>query len=138
MTALTALLRKFLGGFLTARGGMNRLMAVTMAFLMIGLIALPSVNTVAQVMGVAVVMGTTGWFLTVLFFSFWGRAYGRAHPGQIQGSAQTVTVLASAIGPLLLAEGFERTGSYATVFYLLDLIVGLAALAAWRVRGGVP
>jgi MFS family permease len=136
VTALTALVGNFLGGFLTARGGMNRLMAVAMAFLMIGLAALRSVRTVAQVMGVAVVMGIAGGFVTVLFFAFWGRAYGRAHLGQIQGAAQTMTVLASAVGPLLLAECFKRTGSYATVFYLLAVVVGLTALAAWTVRGG--
>lgn len=134
VTALTALLGNFLGGFLTIRGGMNRLMAVAMTFLMIGLAALPSVHTIPQVMGVAVVMGIAGGFVTVLFFSFWGRVYGRAHLGQIQGAAQTMTVVASAVGPLLLAESFKRTGSYATVFYLLALIVGLTALAAWTVR----
>lgn len=134
VTALTALLGNFLGGFLAARGGMNRLMAVAMVFLMIGLAALPSVRTVAQVMGVAVVMGVAGGFVTVLFFSFWGRVYGRAHLGQIQGAAQTLTVLASAVGPLLLAESVARTGSYAAMFYLLALIVGLTALAAWTVR----
>ncbi len=134
VTALTALLGNFLGGFLTARGGMNRLMAVAMAFLMVGLAALPSVRTLAQVMGVAVVMGVAGGFVTVLFFSFWGRVYGRAHLGQIQGAAQTMTVLASAVGPLLLAESVARTGSYAAMFYLLALVVGLTALAAWTVR----
>ncbi len=134
VTALTALLGNFLGGFLAARGGMNRLMAVAMAFLMIGLAALPSVHTITQVMGVAVVMGVAGGFVTVLFFSFWGRVYGRAHLGQIQGAAQTMTVLASAVGPLLLAESVARTGSYAAMFYLLALIVGLTALAAWVVR----
>jgi hypothetical protein len=30
-------------------------------------------------------MGLAGGFVMVIFFSFWGRAYGRAHLGRIQG-----------------------------------------------------
>ncbi len=39
----------------------------------------------------------------VLFFSVWPRAFGRRDLGRIQGAAQALTVLASAVGPLLLA-----------------------------------
>jgi MFS family permease len=134
VTALTSLAGNFLGGFLTAKGSMNRLMAVAMLLLMIGLAALPIVRTVAQVMGIAVLMGVAGGFVMVLFFSFWGRVYGRKHLGQIQGAAQMMTVLASAVGPLLLAESVDRTGSYAAVFYLLAVIVGLLGVAAWTVK----
>ena len=62
----------------------------------------------AHVMAYAVVMGLAGGFVMVVFFSFWGRAYGRAHLGRIQGAAQALTVLASAIGPLLLAGASTR------------------------------
>jgi len=67
----------------------------------------------------------------VIFFSIWSRAFGRAHLGKIQGAAQTLTVLASAIGPLLLAECLTRAGSYAVIFYLLAVIVGVLGIAAW-------
>ena len=66
-------------------------------------------------------MGLAGGFVMVIFFSFWRRASGRRHLGRIQGPAQAITVLASAIGPLLLAECVTRTGSYAAMFYLLAL-----------------
>jgi MFS family permease len=134
VTAITSLAGNFLGGFLTAKGNMNRLMAVAMLLLMIGLAALPVLRTVAQVMGVAVLMGVAGGFVMVLFFSFWGREYGRTHLGQIQGAAQTMTVLASAVGPLLLAESAARTGSYAAVFYILAVVVGVLGVAAWNVK----
>ena len=67
----------------------------------------------------------------MIFFSIWSRAFGRAHLGKIQGAAQTLTVLASAIGPLLLAECLTRAGSYAVIFYLLAVIVGVLGIAAW-------
>ncbi len=63
------------------------------------LAALPHVTTTAHVMAQAVAMGLAGGFVMVVFFSFWGRAYGRAHLGRIQGAAQMLTVLASARRP---------------------------------------
>jgi MFS family permease len=81
-------------------------------------------------MAQAVAMGIGGGFVMVVFFSFWTRAYGRTHLGRIQGAAQALTVLASAIGPLVLAYCVERTGSYAFAFYLLAAVVATLAILA--------
>jgi hypothetical protein len=78
-------------------------------------------------------MGIAGGFVIVIFFSFWSHAFGRMHLGKIQGAAQTLTVLASAIGPLLLAECVARTGSYAMMFYSLAAVVGILGISAWFV-----
>jgi MFS family permease len=104
-----------------------------MFLLMIALIALPSVQTVAHVMAYATVMGLAGGFVTVLFFAYWSRAYGRRELGRIQGSAQTLTVLASAVGPLFLAFSKEATGSYAACFYGIAILVSVLACASWVV-----
>ena len=133
ITALTALFGNFLGGWLATKWSMNRLMALAMGLLMSSLLALPHVSTTGQVMAYAVVMGVAGGFIIVLFFTFWSAAYGRAHLGKIQGAAQTLTVLASAIGPLLLAECVTRTGSYAIMFYVLAVVVGVLGVCAWVV-----
>lgn len=133
ITALTALVGNFLGGWLTSRWSLNYLMALAMGLLTFSLIALPHVRTQAHVAAYATVMGVAGGFVIVTFFSFWSRAYGRLHLGKIQGAAQMLTVLASAIGPLLLAECVTRTGSYAIMFYLLAIIVGILAISAWLV-----
>ncbi len=129
--ALTSLIGNFFGGWLAAKWSMNRLMALAMSLLAISLLALPHVRTEAHVAAYASVMGIAGGFVIVIFFSFWSRAFGRAHLGKIQGAAQTMTVLASAIGPLLLAECLARTGSYTVIFYLLAVIVGALGAAAW-------
>ncbi len=133
IVAMTGLLGNFIGGWLTDRWRMNRLMALTMFLLMVALIALPSVQTVAHVMAYATVMGLAGGFVTVLFFAVWSRAYGRRELGRIQGSAQALTVLASAVGPLLLAFSKDTTGSYAACFYGIAILVGLLACASWAV-----
>jgi hypothetical protein len=63
----------------------------------------------------------------VLFFSVWPRVYGRAHLGRIQGAAQAMTVVASAVGPLMLAWCIELTGSYTGMFNILAAIIGALA-----------
>ena len=130
VVALTGLLGNFAGGAFAERGSLKRLLAAAMLLLTLSLAALPHVSTQAHVMAYAVVMGLAGGFVMVVFFSFWGRAYGRAHLGRIQGAAQVLTVLASAVGPLLLAQSDAWTGSYATAFYALAAVVAALAGAA--------
>jgi len=130
VVALTGLLGNFAGGAFAERGSLKRLLAVAMLLLTLSLVALPHVSTQAQVMAYAVVMGLAGGLVMVVFFSFWGRAYGRAHLGRIQGAAQILTVLASAVGPLLLAQCVAWTGSYAAAFYALAAVVAALAGAA--------
>jgi MFS family permease len=133
IVALTALAGNFLGGWLTSKWSMNRLLALAMGLLAGSLVALPHVRTQLHVVVYALVMGLAGGFVIVIFFTFWSHAFGRAHLGKIQGAAQAMTVIASAVGPLLLAECVTRTGSYAAMFYLLTLVVVVLGLSAWFV-----
>jgi MFS family permease len=128
VTAVTAVVGNFAAGAFANRGSLRRVLVAAMAIFTLALAGLPHVTTVAHVMVQAVAMGIVGGFIMVVFFSFWGRAYGRAHLGRIQGAAQAMTVVASAVGPLLLAFSVQATGSYATAFY--TLAGGVAALGA--------
>ena len=74
----------------------------------------------------------------VLFFSVWPRAFGRRDLGRIQGAAQSLTVLASAIGPLLLAWCVEWTGSYGAMFRILAAAVACVAIAGLVISLPVP
>jgi MFS family permease len=82
----------------------------------------------------ATAMGLGGGIMTVLFFSVWPRVFGRAHLGQIQGAAQALTVLASALGPLLLAWGVRWSGSYAAMFQALAVAIAALGAAALLVK----
>ncbi|HEX5891171.1 MAG TPA: MFS transporter [Pyrinomonadaceae bacterium] len=134
IVALTSLVGNFLGGWIASKWKMNRLLALAMVLLAGSLAALPHVSTQAHVAMYAAVMGLAGGFVIVIFFSFWSAAYGRTHLGKIQGVAQALTVIASALGPLVLAETVSRTGSYASIFYLLTLVVVVLAVLAWFVK----
>ena len=130
VTAITGLAGNFIAGALAGRVSLRSILMAALLVLAGGLIGLAHVSTDAQVMAQAVTMGIGGGFVMVVFFSFWGRAYGRTHLGRIQGVAQVMTVLASAIGPLFLAEWSTRTGSYAAAFYMLSALVAALAVAA--------
>ena len=130
VTAMTALIGNFLGGWLSSRVALGRLMAASQFILAAGVLALPFVSSIAHVMAWATAMGLGGGLVMVLFFSVWGRVFGRFHLGRIQGIAQALTVVASAIGPLLLAWCLAWTGSYAGMFQILAGVIGAVAVAA--------
>ena len=130
VTAMTSLVGNFAGGWVARFTPLNRLMALSLAVLTVGLLVLPHVSTLPAAMGWATMMGLGGGLVMVLFFSVWPRMYGRRHLGRIQGAAQAMTVLASAIGPLLLAACVEITGSYAAMFYMLAFAVAAIGVAA--------
>jgi MFS family permease len=130
VTAITGLAGNFAAGAFADRGSLRRVLMAALVILSLGLVALAHVTTWAQVMAQAVAMGIGGGFVMVVFFSFWGRAYGPAHLGRIQGAAQAMTVFASAIGPLLLALCVDATGSYAAAFYSLAVVVAVLGIGA--------
>jgi MFS family permease len=134
VTAAAGLAGNFLGGWLAERIALAKLLSTALVVLAAGLAALPWIDSLPGVLAWAVAMGLAGGLLMVLFFSVWPRAFGRRHLGRIQGSAQMVTVVASALGPLLLAWCAELTESYRAVFLALAGAAALLAAAAARVR----
>ena len=137
-TAIIALAGQFGCGWLTRSWPMPRLLAISMGIYGAALGGLPFVTTPAQLWVIAVLLGLSGGMVTVLFFAVWGHAFGQAHLGRIQGAAQMLTVLASAIGPLVFAKGFELTGSYTPALWVLAPCVLLAGVAALRLRLPAP
>jgi MFS family permease len=136
VTAITGLAGNFVAGAWAERVSLRWILVSAMAILAAGLAGLPHVTSGVHVMLQAVAMGVAGGFVMVVFFSFWGKAYGSAHLGRIQGVAQVMTVLASAMGPLMLAWCVDATGSYAAAFYALA--VAVLALGASAIAIDVP
>jgi MFS family permease len=134
ISTMLGLMANFAGGWLASRWSIQRLMGLGMGMLGCALLWLPLVRTHTHVLLYGAAMGTSGGIVTVVFFSVWGQVYGRQHLGKIQGCAQMLTVFASAIGPLLLAETLERTGSYDSMFYGLAVTVAALGVGSWLVR----
>jgi MFS family permease len=131
ISTLLGLFANYAGGWLASRWSIQRLMGLGMALLSCALLMLPVVQTYTHVVLYGAAMGIAGGVVTVVFFSVWGQVYGRSHLGKIQGCAQMMTVVASAIGPLLLAKTLERTGSYDSIFYGLAAMVVALGAGSW-------
>jgi MFS family permease len=115
VTPLIGLAANLAAGFLASRIRLGILLGAALLLQAAALAAFPLVSTLPQVYAYAAAMGTAGGVVTVVFFTVWRQAYGPACLGQIQGAAQLLTVLASALGPLVLAAGHRAYGSYAPV-----------------------
>jgi cyanate permease len=119
-----------------ASGGLARivrlqwLLAVAMLLFAGATFALPLLRTTGQAYTFAVINGIAGGTITVLFFAVWGHAYGPAQLGMIQGAAQMMTVVASALGPLVVARSHEISGSYQPVLVAFSLAAAGFAVAA--------
>jgi len=132
-TSIIALAGQLGCGWLTLRWPMQRLLGIAMLLYALAIGALPVLTTMTQLWFFAVLIGLAGGMITVMFFAVWRRAFGAAHLGRIQGAAQMLTVLASAIGPLIFAQSAAWTGSYFPALWVLAPCVLLVAVAAFRV-----
>ena len=130
VTAITGLVGNFAAGALADRSSLRSILVTALLVLAVGLAALAHVSTAAHVMAQAVAMGVAGGFVMVVFFSFWGRAYGRTHLGRIQGAAQVMTVARVRGWAAVSGSVGEATGSYALAFYVLAVVVVILAMAA--------
>lgn len=124
MTTAIGLMSNLLTGWAATRIRITFVAACAMSLLAVALLSLPFISTYPALVAYAVAMGCAGGMITVLFFTIWARLYGRAELGRIQGVAQMLTVFASALGPVVLAEVKTRTASY------LPAIVSLGGMAA--------
>jgi len=133
VSALIALVGQMGCGLLTFRWSMQRILAIALFVYAAALAWLPLLTTLPQLWVFATLMGLSGGMITVIFFAIWRRAYGAAHLGRIQGAAQMLTVLASAVGPLLFATCADLTGSYMPALYVMAPVVAALAVTALRV-----
>jgi MFS family permease len=133
VTSLFALAGQFLCGWLTMRRSIQWLLGLAMLIYAASLAALPLLHTLTHLWIFAVLIGVAGGMITVIFFAVWRQAFGAAHLGRIQGAAQMLTVLASALGPVIFAACASWTGSYAPALWLLAACVLVLAAMAFRV-----
>lgn len=132
-TSVIGLVGQLVCGWLTLRWTMQRLLGIAMFIYAVALALLPMLTTLPQLWVFAAFIGLSGGMITVIFFAVWRRAFGPLHLGRIQGAAQMLTVLASAIGPLIFAQSASWTGSYFPALWTLSPCVLLLSLAAFRV-----
>lgn len=134
--AASGLPSNLLAGWLAERWPLGRLLLVGMLMLAGGLVWFPLVTTITGLVVYALALGVSGGIITVVFFAYYGHAFGRRHLGAVQAAGQVLTVLASASGPLLLAWCHAATGSYDPWFQIVAVSAVVLGIAAWWV--GLP
>jgi hypothetical protein len=123
-------------GWLATRYPLARLMALASALFGAALLTFPSITAEAQVYVYACALAAAGGAISVCFYTSYRQAFGPAHLGSIQGTAQMLTVLFSAVGPQIFASSKVRLGSYSTLFPVFAAIAFGLALLTWM--AGIP
>ena len=120
-------------GFLSEKFGIRRVITIDYVFMGLGFIFLLMVTNVAGAFAWAVYMGIVqggGQTLNQVIFADY---FGRGSLGAIRGAMTPVQLGAQALGPLLAAMAFDRTGTYFAIFLVFGvarLVSGLAVLLA--------
>jgi MFS transporter, OFA family, oxalate/formate antiporter len=122
------LVSNIVAGKLATRERIRILLGTGLLSLTLAMAWFPSIQTGFQLRLYGAVMGFVGGIITVVHFSVWGLFFGRAEIGKIQGAAQVLTVLASAIGPTFIAWFADQRHSHLPAYYgfaLLTFVVSI-------------
>ncbi|MDZ4782641.1 MAG: MFS transporter [Planctomycetia bacterium] len=132
--AFSGLPTNIMAGYLAKKWPMERILAIGMAVLALTLAMFPFVTSTTTAIVYAAGLGVSGGIVTVVFFAAYGHAFGRQHLGAIQAVVQTITVFASALGPVILANLRDQFDSYAPLFLTAAGSALVAAIACWTTR----
>ena len=78
----------------------------------------------------SLLLGLNGGSIRALVSTLYPKWFGTEHIGAIRGVATAFGVGASAIGPLIIAGGFQITDNYVQLNYVLAIVPALAMFAA--------
>jgi MFS family permease len=120
-------------GWLATRWSMGRLLTIGMVALAGSLLLFPFIHSTWLVIVYATMLGVSGGIITVVFFSVYGHAFGRASLGSIQGTVQVLSVFASALGQLALPWCKQLTGSYSPLFFTAAPVAVILGAIVWVV-----
>jgi sugar phosphate permease len=132
------LISNIVAGKLATRQRIGILLGVGLLALTFALALFPSIRSAMQLRLYGAVMGFVGGIVTVVHFSVWGQFFGRAEIGRIQGVAQVLTVLASAIGPACVAWFADQRHSHLPAYYGFALLTLIAAIFSFLMPLPIP
>ena len=131
--ALTTALSSTLAGFAVDRLGPVPLFLLSMLLLVLALAASRLIESAADAVLYASLLGTSSGAQRIVQSVLWAHYYGRHGLGRVQGSATSIMILMSALGPLPLAVLEGASGTYATgiaAMAVLPVLAGAAILVA--------
>ncbi len=123
-------------GFAVDRIGPNLLVVFSMATLLATLVLAVVSDSLIVAMIYVLMMGISAGSYIIVQSTIWAYHYGRHGLGRIQGPAMTLSVCASAVGPLPLAIFHELTGTYTFGMLLMMSLPVVSVVALFLVRPG--
>ena len=123
-------------GFVADRVGPKVLCAFSMTTLLATLALAVMINSLFLAVVYVVVMGVSGGSYIIVQGTIWAHYYGRHGLGRIQGPAMTISVCASAAGPLPLALFHSLTGTYALGMLVMMILPVLSVAVLFFTRPG--
>lgn len=124
-----ALIAAFVAGVLVDRISPKAVLGAAMAILAAAVLGVRLVEPGWSALAFGFLLGASGGILRSVEAAAYPRYFGTGHLGAIRGSAHTVTVAASAFGPVAVSLGRDLTGDYAPVLAALAVLPAAAALA---------
>lgn len=130
---LCSMLGRFFWGYLANR---HHIRTVIIAMSLYGIVVTPlfSILPGPLVLGYSALVGFGIGGYVALSPLVWPAYYGRAHIGAISGFARPFGIIVQSTGPLMMAQFFDRTGSYDAALWLTTLAWALCAGTMWAVQ----
>ena len=129
--AITSAIVQLGSGILVDRFPVRILLAVALFLHTVMLLLAPNLYSVEMALGFGIIMGTASGLQTTVSSVIWAMYFGRRYFGSIAGTTATISVAASALGPMLFGVTRDALGSYTFVLLasaVLPLGFGVANL----------
>ncbi|OKJ17815.1 MFS-type transporter [Streptomyces sp. CB00316] len=133
-----ALLATLAAGALIDRLSPKPVLLAAMAILASAVLGARAVEPGWTAIGYGLLLGASNGLLRAVEAATYPRYFGTAHLGAIRGTAHTITVAASAFGPLAVSLGHDLTGHYGTALLVLAALPAAAAVAVVLTRAPQP
>lgn len=120
--ALTMAITNLASGFLVDRMRLRNLMALGLVLQALALWLVTSLSSAPLAVLFGVTLGITFGIMRTVHVVAWAKYFGRLHLGSITGVTSTVTVAASALGPMPMGIARDLLGSYGPTLAALSVI----------------
>ena len=127
--AASSAVTSIIAGFIVDRTGPKVLYGFVMVMLILSLLLAAAINSIFLAVLYVLVMGIAGGFHSIVQSVIWAHYYGRHRLGRVQGSAMTIGICGSAIGPFPLALFHDATGTYTAGMVAMMVLPALSLLS---------
>ncbi len=121
-------------GWLSDRLPLNALLVVMLSGMMVSTLGLAYLKPGLPIIALVAGNGLAGGIFALLSGVTWARFFGRRHLGAISGLYMSVSVLFSALGPILFSLSLALSGSYSAASLICMAAAALVLLMALRLR----